>query len=262
MWPRYHHAPSVVLAALLSLLLGRRRLLSADAKALLRRIRPAPRVEGQEHILTHAPFLLVANHYSRPGLGAWWGPLLIQLAVSRRRPGDELRWPMANAWTYPPENRLGTWVLGPVTRWLFPRLARTYGLVPMPPMPPRPHEVMDRALAVRQLLALARDPGTLIGLVPEGRDSPHGGLVKPPPGTGRLILQLIRTGRLILPAGIAERDGALTVTFGRPFALGVARGGDRKVLDEAVSTEVMVAIGRLLPPEMWGEYAEEIRRKA
>jgi 1-acyl-sn-glycerol-3-phosphate acyltransferase len=218
-------------------------------------------VEGQEHIPRHGPFLVVVNHYSRPGLDAWWGPLLIQVAVSRRRPGEELRWPMADAWTYPPEDRLGNWALAPATRWLFPRVARMYGLVPMPPMPPRPHEVVDRARAVRELLALARDPRALIAMAPEGRDNPHGGLVKPPPGVGRLILQLTRTGRPVLPVGVAERDGALTATFGRVFELDVVRAGDKNALDAAVSTRVMVAVGRLLPPRMWGEYADEIMRK-
>lgn len=256
--PHYHHAPSVVAAAACSLLLGRRRSVSADAEALLAHVHPAPRVEGQEHIPAHGPFLVVVNHYSRPGLDAWWGPLLIHLTVSRRRPGAELRWPMASAWTYPPEDLLGNWVLAPLSRWLFPRIARTYALVSMPPMPPRPHEVVDRVRATRELLALARDPRALIAVAPEGRDSPHGGLVTPPPGVGRLILQLTRAGRPILPVGVAEREGALTAKFGRVFALDVERGGDKDALDEAVSTQVMVAIGRLLPPEMWGEYARKI----
>ncbi len=257
--PRYRHRPSVVVAGVCSLLLGRPRRLSADAEALLSRIRPAPQVYGQEHIPPQAPFILVVNHYSRPGLDAGWGPLLIQLTVRRRR-GQELHWPMTNAWIYPPSDRLGNWVLEPVTRRLFPRIARIYGLVPMPPMPPRPQDVVDRAMAVRELLALARDPHTLIALAPEGRDSPDGGLIKPPPGVGRLIAQLAWTGRLILPIGVAERDGVLTARFGEPFELRVTQENDKRELDDVVATQVMAAIGRLLPPEMWGTYADVIGR--
>ena len=200
--------------------------------------------------------MVVLNHYCRQGLGAWWGVFLIGQAIARRRTeSDQVSWIMTNGWTYqdPIRSRLVT----PLTRWLFRRIARSYGFISMPPMPPNPLQVEERAQAVRRVLSLAHG-GAMIGLAPEGRDSSDGSLIDPPAGVGRFLLLLAKAGLPILPAGVDEKDGALTVSFGEPFTLQAQPDLKKRQQDRRVGETVMVAIGKLLPPELWGIYREQI----
>ena len=63
-----------------------------------------------------------------------------------------------------------------------------------------------------------------------------------------------------MPTGIWEEDGTLMVSFGEPFALYVAKEGQRQDRDRRAREQVMVAVGRLLPPAYWGYYSEAIQR--
>jgi len=252
----YALPPVFTLALVWDVLRGRRRSFGADAIKLLRVLRPQPEVENADLIPPESPFVVVTNHYCRQGLGAWWSVLLIGQAIARWRPGSgEVRWVMTNQWTYqdPIRSRLVT----PLTRWLFHRIARSYGFVPMPPMPPNPSHVEERAQAVRRALSLAQD-GAIIGLAPEGREGSDSSLIDPPAGVGRFLLLLAKTGLLILPVGVAEKNGTLTASFGRPFALKAQPGLDKRQQDRRTGETVMVAIGKLLPPELWGVYREQI----
>ncbi len=239
-----------------NVLRGRRRSFAADAARLLCILRPQPRVENANLIPPEGPFVVVMNHYCRQGLGAWWGVFLIDQAIARRRTEPaEVRWIMTNGWTYqdPVRSRLVT----PLTHWLFRRIARSYGFIPMPPMPPHPLQLEERAQAVRKALSLAHG-GAMIGLAPEGRDSSDGGLIDPPARAGRFLLLLAKAGLRILPVGVAEKNGTLTVSFGEPFNLEDRPGLGKRGRDRSADETVMVAIGKLLPPELWGTYREQI----
>lgn len=235
---------------------GKSRSFGADAARLLGILCPQPKVEHADLIPPEGPFVVVMNHYCRPGLGVWWGVFLIGQAIAQRRaePG-EVHWIMTNGWTYqdPIRSRLVT----PLTRWLFYRIARSYGFVPMPPMPPNPSQVEERAQAVRRALSLARG-GAMIGLAPEGLDSGDGGLIDPPAGVGRFLLLLAKAGLPVLPVGVAEKNGTLTVSFGEPFALEAQPGLKKRQQDWRAGETVMVAIGKLLPSELWGVYRKQI----
>jgi hypothetical protein len=50
------------------------------------------------------------------------------------------------------------------------------------------------------------------------------------------------------------------VRFGEPFALSVAKEGSRQEQDHRAREQVMVAVGRLLPPAYWGYYRKAIQR--
>ena len=227
-----------------------------DAARLLRILRPQPRVEHAGFIPPEGPFVVVMNHYCRQGLGAWWGVFLISYAIARQRAeSGEVRWIMTNGWTYPDPIR--SRLLTPLTRWLFRKIARSYGFVLMPPMPPDPLQVEERSLAVQKALSLARK-GAMIGLAPEGRDSSDGSLIEPPAGTGRFLLLLAKSGLPVLPVGVAEKNGTLTVSFGEPFALQAQAGLGKRQQDRRACETVMVAIGKLLLPELWGVYREQI----
>jgi len=194
------------------------------------------------HIPARGPMLVVINHYSRPGFAAWW----IALSISAALPMD-VHWLMTSAW-----NHLGP--LTPASRWLFPRLAQVYGFTPTPPMPPNPAETASRVQAVRQVLRVARRPGAVIGLAPEGCDQPDGILGRPPPGSGRFIRQLAKTCHPILPVGFYEDRGGLCLQFGPPFELAPAAGGSQAAQDEDASRQVMAAIARQLPERLRGVY--------
>ncbi|MBM4466786.1 MAG: hypothetical protein FJ014_14750 [Chloroflexi bacterium] len=248
-------SPVFALAWCCDVLRGKSRSFGADAAKLLRLLRPQPQVEHADFIPPQGPFVAVTNHYCRQGLGVWWNIFLIGQAIARRRSG-EVHWVMTNQWTYqdPIRSRLVT----PLTRWLFHKIARCYGFVPMPPMPPNPSQVGERAQAVRRALALAQG-GAIIGLAPEGREGSDSSLIDPPVGAGRFLLLLAETGLLILPVGVAEKNGTLTASFGEPFTLAGQPGLEKRQQDRRASEAAMVAIARLLPAELWGVYREQIQ---
>jgi len=85
-------------------------------------------------------------------------------------------------------------------------------------------------------------------------------LREPLEGSGLFLQALSERGLLLVPAGVWEEDDTLTVRFGEPFALPVAREGSRRERDRRAREQVMVAVGRLLPPAYWGYYREAIQR--
>ena len=113
-----------LLAMLVSVLTGRRRSFSRDARWLLGRLPVPPRVVGAEHVPEREPFVVVANHYQRRGLWVAWDALLISMAVaSRRLESPEVRWAMTGEWR---DRLVGPlpWP-APFLRWLFRRIAAT-----------------------------------------------------------------------------------------------------------------------------------------
>lgn len=237
-----------------SVLLGGQRSFPADAARLYRTIVPSPKVEGLERVPRSGGLVITFNHYHSPSFASWWNAIVITTAISRVRPvaARESVWLMTGAWTYP--DRLRQRLVTPLTQRAFRRVARVYGFVAMPPMPPRPHEVEARASAVRRALAVASRPQPpLIGISPEGRDSADATLIKPPPGVGRFLL-LLAASLPILPVGVFEEGPQLVVHFGPPFALQAPPGLAPDERDAWASERVMLAIARQLPPRLWGVY--------
>lgn len=243
----------LVVALAQAALAGEQRSFAEDAAAACVGIDPPAAWTGTEHIPPAGACLVVCNHYTRPGLGAWWIALSISAAIAaHREPGApaSVHWVMTAAWRYPK----GDWrreVITPATRWAFARAARVYEFVLMPPMPPDPDEVADRAAAVLQTLRLARrlvDEGGLLGLAPEGRDT-HERLGTPPPGVGTFIGQLVMVGMPVLPVGVSEVAGRLRVSFGPSFRPEVpsGRGRNRRAVDGIVIERVMAAIAQQIP---------------
>ncbi len=252
---RYHYPPGLAACTVWAALCGRRRSFPADAAQLASTLSPPPQVHGLEHIPLAGSFVTVFNHYYSPRFASWWAAIVITALIQRRRllGAGDVCWVMTAAWTYADPLRQHT--LTPLTRWAFGRVARIYGLVAMPPMPPRPHEVEARARAVRQLLAIAsRERPPLIGLSPEGHDGPGARLLVPPAGVGRLLLLLAATGVPFLPVGLCEDGDTLNVRFGPPLRLQAPTGLTRSGRDVWASEQIMVAIGRQLPPALWGAY--------
>jgi hypothetical protein len=167
-----------------------------------------------------------------------------------------MHWVMTGEFTYS-----GRWYapFGAIgSRILLRRIARVYGFTTMPPMPPRPKEVEDRAASVRRVLEHvrhAKDP--VLGLAPEGYDPPNGILRRPASGLGRFGLLLSRAGLKFIPVGAYEADGFFYLHFGKSYQLSVERelGPDEK--DERAAQIIMKNIARLLPLHLRGEFVEE-----
>ena len=248
----YRFRISLILRFIWAVLRGRTRSLPADVEATLMAARPKPRALNEQQIPAEGPFVLVANHYERPGLKVFWGGMLASHAVARRRTSQKsLRWLMTSEWY---NFRLGplpvpVWVV----RWLFRRIAQVYGLVIVPRGAERG---VGRAAALRTILSVVRDGEEAIGLFPEAIGT--GQLIEPMPGVGSFLLSLSNRGIPILPVGIFEEEGGLIASFGPPFSIQVARSVEKGERERLASQQVMVAIGRLLPPQLWGVYAPAI----
>ncbi len=247
----YRLPPGYILRFALSVLLGRRREVGRDAAAVLARAGPPCRLLGEEHIPLQGPFVLVANHYERPGLKVFWGGMLLTAAVWQRRQQSP-RWLMTSEWY---NFRLGplpvpVWLL----RWLFRRLARAYDLVIVPRARERG---VGRAAVLRAVLDAVSPQGRPLALFPEGIGT--GRLLRPPEGVGLLLLALGERGVPCLPAGLYEEEGHLVARFGPPF-LPRAEGEKKEERFGRARDQAMLAIGALLPRGLWGEYTADLER--
>lgn len=241
-----------------SFLGARPRSIAEDAQRIVDRLSPQPRVEGLQQLPHHDPFLLVSNHYQSPDIWIGWVAAAITAAVaSVRAPySSNLHWVILSEWRWLEVG--GHWVPNPISSLLFPRAARSWGLITMPS---RPSDVSGRAKALRRVLAyLGHGRGSMplnpepVGLFPEGRASTS--LEEARPGSGAFLHRVSSLGVPLLPVGVHQEGGLMVVRFGEPFTLGAPL--PEKELDSWARGEVMSAIGRLLPCEMWGAYSHLI----
>jgi hypothetical protein len=232
--------------------------LARDCRAMVARMRPAPRVIGVRTIPQTGPFVLVANHLEGPGLWVGWSAALLTHAVTRARstsakaPGTPIHW-LAEADL--DRGRVRGWKkLIPATGWAFRRVAHVWGMVPLPR---QGAPFMQRATALRRLIRLAAPPpaghGVPVGFFPEGEGEGLGGLRPAPAAAGDLLSLLARRGVPALPAAVWLDDGRLTARIGEPWLTDL-RGA-------AATAEMMARIGVLLPRTMWGAYAEAIEAR-
>ena len=196
----YHFHLPLILKFALAVLLGQRRDMSADADATVSAARPVPRIIDDHHIPTEGPFVIIANHYERPGLKVFWGGMLASAAVGRRRGESKgLHWLMTSEWydfriSFLP---VPVWLI----RWLFRRLADVYGLIIVPRATDK---LIGRAAAMRSILQVVDRQQGAIALYPEGIGK--GALIDPQPGTGTLLLLLSNRGVPVLPVGLFEEE--------------------------------------------------------
>jgi 1-acyl-sn-glycerol-3-phosphate acyltransferase len=237
----------VVLGVAWAVLKDRKRSLREDALSCTSRL--PIKVRGREHVPHDRPGVVVVNHYYRPGFSGVW----VGLALSAVIP-EELVWVMSAAWTE--ADTIWSRLKAAASVPILPRLARVYDLISMPPMPPRPHQTMARARAVRQILAAARQrPAPLLAIAPEGQDPPNGVLMRPPSGAGRMLYKLAQVGCQFYPVGIYEQGKEMVTDFGPCFQLILPEGLSRDEIECLAADRVMRAIAEQLPPGLRGEYA-------
>jgi 1-acyl-sn-glycerol-3-phosphate acyltransferase len=247
-YPDYFYPPSVSIGLAASVIFGGRRTFRDDGQACVERINPSLHLLGEENIPQNGPCLVTFNHYFRSGFNAWWMALALAATIP-----VEVHFVMTGELTFP-----GKWYapLGMVgSRWLLKRFSRIYGFTSMPPMPPRPKDVKERARSVRRVLAFARShPQAILGLAPEGGDQPGGLLNMPPPGAGRFVLLLVEQGFPLLPVGCFEEAGAFCLHFGEAYQLKIPGGLTSKEKDGAAAKAVMQKIALQLPERLRGEF--------
>jgi hypothetical protein len=222
----------------------RQRSFRIDSQRWVKRLSPPLCVEGTIPDVRRGAWLVLVNHYTRPGFRAWW----ISMAISSTLP-REICWVTTSALTFPDRFRAATFT--PASRWFLRHAAALYGFIPMPPMPPRPFEIEARAIAVRRALRRASEADALMGLAPEGGDMPGGILTPPPPGSGRFLWHLARRGLRFVPVGAFEDQGQLCLRFGSPFVLSASMP---QPIDDSASHQVMSAIAACLPERLRGIY--------
>jgi 1-acyl-sn-glycerol-3-phosphate acyltransferase len=234
-----------IIKVVMAMLLGERRSFKKDSVIALSGEHPPLRIIEPENIPQTGPCLILMNHYSRPGYIPIWSAFSISSLFPM-----ESHWLMTTAWTSP--NKYWDPIKRRLTRVLFTSICRVYGFIPMPP---DPREVTDRAMAVRNLMALARlNLPIAIGLAPEGQDFPGAVLGSPPPGTGRLLEQLFKTILHVIPVGVYEENDQQVIHFGKPILLKLRNYSSNEEKDRDISTQVMRAIACLLPGNLRGEF--------
>ncbi len=204
------------------------------------------KVYGKENICANGGIVLTVNHYTRPGFSAWWVALAPSSTIQ-----NEVHWIQSSAW------RMTGWQrpLSGVTRWLFPRVAQVLGFTAMPPIPPDPKELEQRAWAVREVLAFVRlNPQSMIGIAPEGSDEEQGCLKMPPDGSGRFMLLLAKLGMEFQPVGFFEEGETCCMRFGQIYQLSIPENLTNDERDRASSRIIMSAIAAQLPGRLRGDF--------
>ena len=249
---RYQFPTLLLLRIALAVARGRPRSLGVDSAGGLRGASPPPLALYSHHLPRAGPFVIVGNHYQRPGMWAGWGAMVVNAAVLETGEGArELHWLMTD--------ELLEFRLGPVQvprdwiRAVFAKFALTYGFGLVSP---RETGLVGGASGIRTA-ARYLVGGEPVGVLPEGTASQE--LCEARPGVGAFLAWLTRAGTPLVPVGIAEPDGVLTARFGPPFQLPRAAGAkaDR---DRALRDAVMLHIARLLPSELWGYYRDAVER--
>jgi hypothetical protein len=219
------------------------------ARLLSNTLRPTPNVEyAAQHLLTQLATngkgtLITVNHYYAPDFHAWWFVILISALF----PVD-IHWVVTSGWAN------SGWLDG-FTHWLFPLGAKLLGFTSMPAMPPNPRDVEARASAVRDVLGYVRKtPNAVVGLTPEGGDSPDGALAPLPPGVGRFMYLLSKPCPNFLPVGVWKENGRIQLKFGQPYELDLPEMLSSSDLDCTVGEVVMHHIAELLPLYLRGKY--------
>lgn len=243
---RLHFPPFLVLQIIISFILKRERNFLNDAWAAVQTNQDHIIYQGLHHIPENGPLFVILNHYTSPQVSVIWAAL----AISAHLPANPI-WLMTSAWTKrePGWDALRT----RLTRFLFARLAHIYGFITTPPMPPIPEETAERAISIRRLLQiLRRNPQAILCFAPEGQDFPGGVLGQPPPGTGRLVRQITKTQKRILPVGVYQHDENLVVRFGQVFSLRIDQQDEND--DKLVTDALMQSIAALLPAHLQGRF--------
>jgi 1-acyl-sn-glycerol-3-phosphate acyltransferase len=234
--PRYTSIVPTVLLVIGTRWLNKRRSLRSDALKLTARVTPPIDYQGIENIPAGGGCLVTINHFARPGFNTAW----IALGLSAALPA-EVTWVMADEWVF--EGNALAFLLRPVMRYLLGSINFVYSFLSMPTMVAGYAEGAEKSAAVRRVIEFARDnPQSIIGLAPEGQDSPNNGVGDLPTGSGKFIHYLNQAGFQILPVGITEKEDQLIFRIGKAYDLDVPSSVNPTEIDALVRAQVRCQI--------------------
>lgn len=246
---KYPIPASVVREVIFAILFQRKIPFRRHALRMISGLQPPIKVQGVENIPQNGPCVITVNHYSQPGFSALW----LGMGISSQVPRD-VRWSMASAWTYPgmPLGRLRN----ALSHAALTAIARVYGFISMPPISNEEHKTEEGVQALRTLFqTIKQNPETILALAPEGRDMPGGILGVPPPGAGKLAIELAKRDFLFYPVGGYEEDDSFFLSFGEPYRLSIPSAHSKEFSDQEASKQMMTAIARYLPQKLRGIYS-------
>lgn len=240
---RYSFPRSFVVRWVTSALLGRRRELWRDGRELLRTA--SPTVEGQERLPEGTRYIVVMNHYERPGLDVWWAALAVNSALG----APDLRWIITNRfYRYRLFGRIPVPVrlVGSVLRFV----ARTYDYISIER---RPEGVAERAVALRRMRrSLDAEHPRPLGSTPEAEFGGGVALRDPYPSSGKALAWLSRGQIPIVPIGVRDDRERIVFRVGEPFVLEWPGAREARGQRDALAARVMREIAAVLPPEQRG----------
>ncbi|MBV9278768.1 MAG: 1-acyl-sn-glycerol-3-phosphate acyltransferase [Chloroflexi bacterium] len=247
--PRYGPSRENILRGIVYILRGKSRSLARDALLVITNMPLPPRIRCADRIPERGPFVVVANHYERPGLWMVWPAMLVAHLV-RERTGQDTHWIAIEQWES--FRLLSVSVPPALIRRVFERTFRTYGIMAMA-SPDAP--AAARAGSMRRAVQAIRD-GEIVGLMPEGDVGPTPELLEAKEGVGAFLLMLAGRGAPVVPIGLYEEDGRLVAHAGPPLDLAPPPGLPRDQREGWARTRVMLALRELLPEPLWGAYRE------
>lgn len=242
----YRFPKPLLLRIALSIARAQPRSLGDDSAGGLRGASPPPVALNTHHLPATGPFVVVGNHYERPGLWGGWGAMVVSAEVRQAtEPPRDLHWLMSS-------EMVDFHVRGvSVPRWLsrtvFTRFARLYGFGLVAP----PEAGVAGGSGGLRVVARHLAAGEPLGVFPEGTPSVR--LLDARPGVGVGLAWLTRGELPLVPVGIYERDDVLTIAFGPPFRLETG-DDDRAERDRLLRDAVMRHVAAQLPPELRGRY--------
>jgi 1-acyl-sn-glycerol-3-phosphate acyltransferase len=247
---RYRASWENVVRGIMYIARGKPRSLAQDAMLAIPSMPAPPLIRHADRIPESGQFVVVANHYERPGLWMAW-PAMFAGHVIRERTGKDVHWIAIEEW-----ESFSLWGIAippKVVRAVFQRAFQTYGILAMP----SPHAAAaERAGAMRAAVQQIRN-GQIIGLMPEGDVGATPELLEAREGVGAFLLLLAGRATL-LPVGLYEENGRLVADFGPPFALEVPPEVPKNERDRWVRDHVMRAIRDVLPEQLWGVYRTSV----
>lgn len=174
------------------------------------RMHPPPEFRGLEKMPRDGRFLVIANHYQRPGLWILHSASAVTQAIRAViGPGNPpVHWVVTANW---PPIRIGPWRVASPGDILLPKVAHALHCFPVSFAR---HNPGFTASSIRRLLKAAPNLERPIGIFPEGVAGAAGQLTKPLPGVERLIVKLARP---VVPVAISESD-RLIVTVGNKIS--------------------------------------------
>jgi 1-acyl-sn-glycerol-3-phosphate acyltransferase len=243
---RYRASMASIARGIAYILRGTPRPLAHDALYAIADMPEPPLVRDAHLLPATGPFVIVANHYERPGLWMAW-PALFLAHVVLERTGRDLHWVAIETWES--FSLHGVDIPPDVIRLVFQRAFRTYGIIAMAP-PAAP--AAARAASMRSVTS-ALGAGEVVGIMPEGTVGATPELLPAMEGAGAFLFLLARRAPLI-PVGFYEERSRLVAHVGPAVDLSQANSLPRQERDGWVRNTVMSAIRDLLPEPLHGTY--------